>query len=261
MRFKFITLLILTFITQFKSQVKLENITLGSEFSYGIRGTNYVTKAVGFGFVGELKLKTGENSRWGIRFISGYSDFKVEPSDSMTIERWNWDYWKIWYRNHVRSLIVDSNYAVDLNPEQRLYVLPVKVYFGRDFDLGKVNFFAGFGAGLVFYERAFWLNETWWKKFPNVSGGETYVFQYSFKNNAPSKKGTILNLGLKVEGRYRITKIASLVFGFEFEHYPSVNKIEKVEFGKITLGGVGESYKNFILRDVFKLIIGFSFSY
>ncbi|MCX7761458.1 MAG: hypothetical protein N2252_01325 [Candidatus Kryptonium sp.] len=260
MRFEIITL-VLILSSQLFSQVKLESIALGSDLSYGLKGINYVNKATGFGFSGELKFKLDQRSKWKFGFISGYRDLKIEPSDSMTIERWNWDYWRIWYRSHVRSLIADSNYAVNLNPEQRLYVLPVKIYFGRDFSFGKFTFLTGFVLGLTFYERAFWLNETWWKRFPNVSGGETYVFQYSFKNNAPSKKGTVLNLGVKFEAGFRLTKIASFTFGFEFEHYPSINKIERVEFGKIVLGGVGESYKNFVLRDVFKLTAGFAFNY
>lgn len=260
MRFKFFILALLFFSHQLYNQVKIESITLGSSFTYGINGVNYVTKATGLGFWGNLKFGVA-GSNWKIKFISGYEDMKLEPADSMTIERWNWDYWKIWYRNHIRTLMADSNYAVKLNPEQRLYVLPVKVQIGRELELGRFKIFAGLGAGVLFYERAFWLNETWWKKFPNVSGGETYVFQYSFKNNAPSKKGTVLNFGVKVDGSYKLTKIASLVFGFELEHYPSVNRVEKVEFGKITLGDVGESYKNFVLRDVFRFSLGFSFSY
>lgn len=253
--------LLFCFVSQLKSQMKLESISLISEASYGFKNTNYVTKTVGFGFVGKLKFKLSEGSSFKVKFVSGYADYKAEPSDSMTIERWNWDYWKIWYRNHVRSLIVDSNYAVDLNPEQRLYTLPFKVYLGNDFSFGKINFSVALGVGLVFYERAFWLNETWWKRFPNALGGETYVFQYSFKNNAPSKKGTVLSFGLEVEGSYRITKISSVVLGLEFEHFPSINKIDKIDFGKIVLGGVGGSYKNFILRDVVKLRMGFSFNY
>ncbi|CUS78854.1 hypothetical protein JGI7_00904 [Candidatus Kryptonium thompsonii] len=260
MRFKFFILALFYLSQQLYGQVKIESITLGSNFTYGIRGINYVTKAIGLGFWGNLKFGVA-GSNWKIKFISGYEDMKLEPSDSMTIERWNWDYWRIWYRNHIRTLMADSNYAVKLNPEQRLYVLPVKVQIGRELQLGGFKIFAGLGAGVLFYERAFWLNETWWKKFPNVPEGETYVFQYSFKNNAPSKKGTILNFGVKIDGSYKLTKIASLVFGFEFEHYPSVNKIEKIEFGKITLGDVGESYKNFVLRDVFRFSLGFSFSY
>ncbi len=260
MRAKFVILAIFFISHQLYNQIKIESITLGSDFIYGVRGINYVTKASGFGFWGDLKFGVG-SSNWKIVFVSGYEDMKLEPSDSMTIERWNWDYWRIWYRSHIKSLIADSNYAVKLNPEQRLYVLPVKFQVGRDFDFGRLKFLVGVGAGFLFYERAFWLNETWWKRFPNLPEGETYVFQYSFKNNAPSKKGTILNFGVKIDASYKITKIASLVFGFEFEHYPSVNKIKKVEFGKITLGEIGESYKNFVLRDVLKFRFGFSFNY
>ncbi len=180
----------------------------------------------------------------------------------MTIERWDWDYWKIWYRNHVRSLIADSNYVVDLKPSQRLYLLPVKFFIGKEFGGEKLKFFAGFGAGLIFYEKALWLNETWWKKFADVpNSGEIYVFQYSFRNNAPSKKGTVLSFGLQIGGSYKITKIANIHFGIEIEHYPSINKVEKIEVGKITLGEVGQPYRNFVLRDVIKLSAGFSFNY
>ncbi len=252
---------LLLFFDQSKSQIKFENIALMSELSYGLKGTNYVTKAVGFGFSGELKFGISGSS-WKFKIASGYSDLKLEPSDSMTIERWNWDYWKIWYRSHVRTLIADSNYAVDLNPNQRLYLLPAKFFIGREFGGEKFKLFAGLGAGLIFYERAFWLNETWWKKFHNLpDSGEVYVFQYSFKNNAPSKKGTVFNIGLRINGNYKITRIANVYFAFEFEHFPSVNKIEKVDFGKITFGEVREADMNFVLRDAFKLSIGFSFNY
>ncbi len=260
MRAKILTFLILIYCNLY-SQVKLESISLASEFLYGVKGINYVERVSGIGFSGELKFALGK-SGWKLKFVSGYSDSKLSPSDSMTIERWNWDYWRIWYRSHVRSLIVDSNYAVDLNPEQRLYLLPAKFYLGRDFEVGKFKFFAGAGVGLTFYERAFWLNETWWKKFPNLpDNGEVYVFQYSFKNNAPSKKGTVLSLGVYASGTYALTKIASLKFSLEFEHYPSLNGIEKVEFGKIVLKNVREADKNFVLRDVLKLTLGFSFNY
>ncbi len=262
MKGKTLTFLISILITcNLYSQIKFESISLASELVYGIRGTNYVKKISGFGFSGEIKFGLG-NSNWKLKFISGYSDSKLSPSDSMTIERWNWDYWKIWYRSHVKSLISDSNYAVNLNPEQRLYLLPAKFYLGREFKIGKLEFFTGVGLGLVFYERAFWLNETWWKKFPNLpDSGEVYVFQYSFKNNAPSKKGTVLSFGVQIAGTYALTKIASLKFGLEFEHYPSLNNVEKVEFGKIVLKDIREADKNFVLRDALKLTLGFSFNY
>ncbi len=262
MRTKLALIFVLLFpIQQSRSQIKLENIALASEFSYGLKETNYITKAVGFGFSGELKFRISKYG-WKLKIFSGYSDLKLEPSDSMTIERWNWDYWKIWYRNHVRTLIADSNYVVDLNPRQRMYLLPVKFFIGREFGGERFKLFTGFGTGLTFYERAFWLNETWWKKFHNLpDSGEVYVFQYSFKNNAPSKKGTVFNIGLQINGSYKITRIANIYFAFEFEHFPSVNEIEKVEFGKITLGKVREADRNFVLRDAFKLLIGFSFNY
>jgi hypothetical protein len=262
MKAKILTLAILIFVScSLFSQVKLESISLASEFLYGVKGINYVEKVSGIGFSGDLKFGLGK-SGWKLKIFSGYSDSKLFPSDSMTIERWNWDYWKIWYRSHVRSLIVDSNYAVNLNPEQRLYLLPVKFYLGRDFESGKLKIFAGAGFGLTVYERAFWLNETWWKRFQNLpDSGEVYIFQYSFKNNAPSKKGTVLSFGLYIGGTYALTKIASLKFGLEFEHYPSLNGIEKVEFGKIIFKGVREADKNFVLRDVLKLTFGFSFNY
>lgn len=262
MRIKLLVLLVLTFfVHQSNSQIKLENIALVSEFSYGLRERNYITKAIGFGFSGELKFGISK-SGWKFKIVFGYSDLKLEPSDSMTIERWGWDYWRIWYRNHVRTLIVDSNYVVDLNPKQRLYLLPAKLFIGKEFGGEKFKLFSGLGLGLTFYERAFWLNETWWKKFPNLpDSGGVYVFQYSFKNNAPSKKGTVLNLGLQVNGSYKISRFANVYFSLEFEHYPSVNELEKIEFGKITLGKVREADRNFVLRDVFKLSIGFSFNY
>jgi len=154
------------------------------------------------------------SKRFTFLLEGGYFDTAVDQEEA--VEQWNWPFWERFYGNYVRALVSrDSNYAVDLDPEQHLYMIPVQFGLRYDIPAGSFRPFISAAAGVVFYERNLRLNEEWTKYFPEID----HRFRYEYDNHADVRKGEVFSAMLGAGTEYVLNESFALTAGLYYRYY------------------------------------------
>lgn len=164
----------------------------------------------GFGALMQFRL----SQMFSLCLEGNYSDLKIEQNQA--VEQWNWPFWETFYGNYIRSLVnQDSNYAVNLNPNQNLYLIPVIFSVQIELPMKMYTPFLRIGSGWVFYKRNLSLNENWQKHFSEPD----YTFEYEYDNHAPPKEGQVPAFKATLGVEYRLFSTLGVSPSFTFFQY------------------------------------------
>lgn len=173
----------LFFLFSYFSFAQLQSISLFSDYSFAGKKNLEITRADAVGALVQLKFNVFENL--GFSIISGYKLYSLNEPD--VLRTWDWDFWtNRYYPKIVSDLNADPNLSVEIGAIQKMDLIPVILFINYDFILfDKLKITPSAGAGVNFYTRRMFANETWTKKFPQAN----HSFTYSYRNFAPDKKG------------------------------------------------------------------------
>lgn len=219
---------------------QLSSISLSGDYSISGSKRLAVTKADAVG--GALKIDYKLLDNLSVSLIGGYQLFSVQQDSGLI--QWKWDFWDNRYRGNVNADLTDTTLRATIQSIQKMDVIPLIVTVNGDFTFGEKFFVQpSIGGGILFYSRRMFLEEEWSKKYEQIG----YVFQYKFRNFAPSKNGNPLvvyggiNLGYHLNDAFRID--ASI-------NYTQILKTEG-KFG----------YDNFIFKNYISTKLGITFQY
>jgi len=172
-----------------------------------------ITEASAYG--GRLSVSYGVGDAGTVTVDVGYSRYDIEQPDEVV--RWGWTIWDRRYRNWVSIYSADTaNFTGKVESVQSMESVPVTVKYSHRFPLTEdITVAPLLGAGVEFYTRKLYHNETWTRKYPQ----DGYQFTYSYHNFAPYKSGNPLFGVAGVNAEARLSRIIVLTAGAELRRY------------------------------------------
>jgi len=200
-----------------------------------------VTEAAAFG--GGVKLHIVVMPNVVLTINGGFSQYSIEQTDE--VKQWGWTIWERRYRNWVSIYSSDTaNFSSRVVSVQSMESLPISVSLGYQFEVTPdLVVRPSVGAGIEFYTRKLYHEETWTRKFP----ADEYQFTYTYHNFAPYKYGNPLFMTAAVAARYSVTRLLAL--------HADVSYAATME----TKGQFG--YDNYPLSGIALVSIGIGFNY
>lgn len=191
---------------------QLNSIGVSSVYSPSM-GKKEVTDASAFGGIVNVNFSVSQNLTVGISL--GYKLFSLSQPNQL--ELWGWDFWNNRYKSKIESdLRADPNLSVVIGSVQKMDVIPFlltsryTIQIGEDFSITP-----NISAGIIFYTRRMYAEETWSKNFPNAK----YVLTYSYRNFAPNKKGNPIATSAGIDFSYLLFNNIQLNAGAMFMYY------------------------------------------
>ncbi|MCK6613509.1 MAG: hypothetical protein L6Q47_04680 [Ignavibacteriaceae bacterium] len=238
---KTLLLAIVCFMLADTVHAQVTSISFYSDYSAGLSKRIKVTEADAVG--GGLILKYNVMDWFSLNLTAGYTLYSV--SQDSALQKWNWDFWEIRYRNRVAADLAENpGSAASLVPVQKMDILPVLLSFSREFELtDNLKISPEIGGGVYFYTRRMYLAESWQRRFDSY--GLTY--EYSYRNFATNKYGNPAVIFAGAGVRYIFTE------GFSLEGSVKYQQILKTE------GSMG--YNEFIFENALSTGLALVFSY
>lgn len=255
MKTKLAVLLIFTALNSL-SLAQLKSVSFSGAYSASasFKSENKVSRAGGFG--GDIDITYQLMNSINISLTGGYRTISVEQDKFVLFKEWNWKYWKRYFGDvndpnfykstqWVQSILKDSNYSAAFNPVQKMDLFPVLFTGSRDINLTEnIMISPNIGAGLIFFSRRLYVEETWSKKFQQANN---YVYTYSFRDMAENINGNPLALQGGIDAALDLGEYITLNGGIRYLYVIP------------TEGKMGYDY--FPVKDLFSAKIGISFIY
>lgn len=202
--------IIISFTGEIFSQ--LHSITASSVYT-PIIGKKDNTDGSGFGGNVNVNFNASQNLTLGISF--GYRLYSLSQPNQL--ELWGWDFWNNRYKNKIESdLRADPNLSVIIGSVQKMDVIPLMLtsrYSVAVSEGFKVT--PNIAAGIIFYSRRMYAEETWNKKFESAN----YQFTYSYRNFAPDKKGNPISCSAGIDFSYMLFNQIEINAGTSFMYF------------------------------------------
>ncbi|HAP34636.1 MAG TPA: hypothetical protein DCQ28_01350 [Bacteroidetes bacterium] len=229
------------FLFPFVLQAQLHSITAFSEYSSTLSKRLDVKNADAVGGGVDIIYSVTENITFGLR--TGYYLYSISQTDQLN--RWGWKFWNDRYFNKIQAdMRADPSLSAVIGSVQKMDFIPVSLHCNYSFEVVEdVTIVPTLGAGVAFYKRRLFADETWTKVFPAAA----YSFTYNFRNFAPDKKGNPIFGSAGVAVRYKIFSSVGISSTFNYTQYLET----KNSFG----------YNEFIFENEYGVRIGLEFFY
>ena len=199
----------------FVVQGQIQSITTTASYGVGLGKRLNVESASSVGGGVEVTLKLSGAYTLGLR--AGYASYSINQTDQLN--QWNWNFWNDRYYPKIQAdMRADPNLSAQIGSAQSMDEIPVMVVAQYHALTGeRLEIMPEIGAGLSFFTRKLYADETWTKQFPQAD----YVLTYNLRNFAPPKKGNALILALGCNATYRFGKDVNIVAGAQYRNYMS----------------------------------------
>lgn len=242
------------FNTSLMAQLSSVSFSGGWTGAINNRSDKKVNSVYGYGGNLEIAFNAGKNITLGIS--GGYKALSIDQENLALFQEWNWRYWKRYfgdindpnfYRSTqwVQSILKDSNYSATFHPVQKMDIFPVTLTVNYDLEIDdSFSLMPSLGAGMIFYSRHLYVEETWSKKFLQMNN---YTYSYSFHDMAESINGNPLTAVLGLQGSYKLGDLIKINAGLKY--YRIIP----------TEGRMG--YDNYPLKDMLSTHLAVTFNY
>jgi hypothetical protein len=194
---------------------QIQSITTTASYGIGLSKRLNVETASAAGGGVEVTLKLSGDYSVGLQ--AGYASYSISQTDQLN--RWNWNFWNDRYYPKVQSdMRADPNLSAEIGSVQTMDEIPVMLAVHYHVSAGeRLEIVPGVGAGLSFFSRKLYADETWTKQFPQSQ----YTLTYNLRNFAPPKKGNALVLALGCDATYHIGGDVNIIAGAHYRSYLS----------------------------------------
>jgi hypothetical protein len=194
-------------------QAQLQSITAFSEYSTTLSKRLDVKNADAVGGGVDVVYSVAENVTIGLR--AGYYLYSVSQTDQLN--RWGWRFWNDRYLNKIQAdMRADPSLSAMIGSVQKMDLIPVMLHCDYTFTVAdNLTMVPTLGAGMAFYQRRLFADETWTKVFPAAE----YSFTYSFRNFAPAKKGNPIFGTAGVTVRYKLFSSVGITSSLHYTQY------------------------------------------
>lgn len=191
---------------------------------------------------GLAAVEFGVTDNFSVTLEGGYRIYSIDQPEAQN--KWGWRFWDVRYSNTVRdNQLQNPALKATVEPVQNLFTIPLSLNLNYNFDLtDNLTFVPGAGGGVYFYTRSLYIIENWSKTL-----SEDYVFEYSYRNFAPDKKGNPFFYQVALNLEYKLSEIFKIFGGGK---YAAIVPTE---------GSYG--YDNFPYENEYGFILGLTFEY
>lgn len=206
-------LLAAAFLVVPEMNAQLKSITTVAEYSSTLSKRLDVQDASAVGGGVDITYAVAGNFNIGLR--AGYLLYSINQTDQLN--RWGWTFWNDRYLNKIQSdMRADPSLSAVIGSVQKMDAIPVALHCDYTIDAAeKLTIVPTVAAGVTFYSRRLFADETWTKIFPAAA----YSFTYNFRNFAPTKKGSPLFGSAGVAVRYRLFSDVGVVSSVNYTQY------------------------------------------
>jgi hypothetical protein len=213
----FSLLLLLVKVNTF-SQITLKSVTPFADYSIALEKKEDITAAKGWG--GGLEITFSLSSDLSFSLIGSYSVIDIEQKDAH--KKWNWAYWNLRYGGRVSTMLLDTNYSVQITPNQSVNLLPVLLTINYSFSpLDDLKIDLSAGGGIYIFQRTLYILEHWKKKFPTLNN---YVYEYEYRDYADDKNGSLFGFTGAIGITYKVYDWIDLFLKGKFNYIPNQNR-------------------------------------
>ncbi len=225
----------------FVLEAQLQSITTFSEYSSTLSKRLDVKNADAVGGGVDVVYSVAKNITVGLR--AGYYLYSVNQTDQLN--RWGWRFWDDRYLNKIQAdMRADPSLSAVIGSAQKMDLIPVSLHCDYIFVVAEnLTMVPTLGAGIAFYKRRLFADETWTKVFPAAN----YSFTYNFRNFAPAKNGNPIFGTAGVSVRHKMFSTIGIVSSLQYTQYLET----KNSFG----------YNEFIFTNEFGIRLGLEFFY
>lgn len=233
--------LCLMFILPMMTYAQLRSLSAFTEYSSTLSKRLDVKNADAVGGGVDVIFSVDEEFSLGIR--GGYYLYSVGQTDQLN--GWGWRFWNDRYLNKIQAdMKADPSLSAVIGSVQKMDLIPLTFHVDYSIEAAEgLNIIPSLGAGMAFYQRRLYADETWTKNFPAAS----YSFTYSFRNFAPAKKGNPIFAAVGAAVGYRMFSSIGVSGSLNYTHYLETPD----RFG----------YDNFIFTNEFTARLGLEFFY
>jgi len=206
-------LILLAFLLGYSNNfAQLQSISFYGDYSSALSTRLQITQADAVG--GGIKIKFLIADNLSININGGYKLYSLSEPD--VLNNWGWVFWTDrYYPKIVSDLNADQNLGVQISATQKMDLIPVSVSIGYDFlPIDKLEITATVGGGVYVYTRRMFAVENWSKYYP----GADYTLQYSYRNFAPSKKGSPLFINSSLNVQYKPYKSLGVFTNVQYSY-------------------------------------------
>jgi hypothetical protein len=218
---------------------QIQSITTTAIYGVGLSKRLNVESASAIGGGVEVTLKLSGSYSIGLQ--AGYASYSISQTDQLN--NWNWNFWNDRYYPKIQSdMRADQNLSAQIGSVQAMDEIPVMLVVHYHAPAGeRLGIVPCVGAGLSFFNRKLYADETWTKQFPQTQ----YTLTYNLRNFAPPKKGNALVLALGCDATYRIGGDVNIIAGAHYRSYLSATS----------------GFEEFPLASGFNIKLGLNFLY
>ncbi|MFH0736641.1 MAG: hypothetical protein V1773_00830 [bacterium] len=186
----------LTFVISSSVYSQIHSVDVYGEYSSPLTKRINVTDIDGVGAGAKIRIKIYDNV--SLNVYGGYTLYSLSQENGLAT--WNWQFWGR-YNDFIQQTLSDEAYKSFLSPVQKMDLLQLSFTFDYDFTvIEKLHVKPALGAGVYFYTRRLYIDETWSKYFSAID----YTFEYSFRNIAPEKFGNPLFYTAGIDLNYEL---------------------------------------------------------
>lgn len=233
--------LCLMFILPMMTYAQLRSLSAFTEYSSTLSKRLNVKNADAVGGGVDVVFAVDEKLSLGIR--GGYYLYSVNQTNQLN--GWGWRFWDDRYLNKIQAdMKADPSLSAVIGSIQKMDLIPLTFHVDYSIEAAEdLNIIPSLGAGIAFYQRRLYADETWTKNFPAAS----YSFTYSFRNFAPAKKGNPIFAAVGAAVSYKMFSSIGVNGSLNYTHYLETPD----RFG----------YDNFIFTNEFTVRLGLEFFY
>jgi len=231
--------LILFFTISLAIDAQITSVDAFAEYSMPSSKRINVTDIDGVG--AGVKMNIHVYDKLSLGLTGGYTLYSLSQTNAL--DKWDWKFWAR-YNDFVKQTLSDEAYKNFMSPVQKMDLLQLSLTVNYDFvPVEKLHIKPAVGAGINFYTRRLYIDETWSKYFSSLN----YTFEYEFRNIAPEKYGNPLFYTAGLDLNYELMQNFWL-FG-------------SAKYANVFASDLSYGYDNFPFRDAINLTLGLTILY
>ncbi len=128
------------------------------------------------------------------------------------VDRWNWGYWELEWRNQSEILLRSPDYSAEQTPVQHATLISGSLMPMLSVGSGQIRARIAAGPSVTYFARSLYLDEHWTRYYPESD----HTVEMSFRNYAEDKTGYEFGADAKISADYHLSSLLGVTAGVHY---------------------------------------------
>lgn len=142
---------------------------------------------------------------------------RLAITQNEAIDRWDWAYWELEWRNQSQILLRSPDYTAEQIPVQNATMMSGSLMPSLSVGGGRVDARIAAGPSLTYFARSLYLDEHWSRYYPESD----HTVDMAFRTYAEDKTGYEIGVDARVSADYRLSSLFALSAGVHYRRFLS----------------------------------------